>query len=152
MEIASVLYWIIPIVVVLAVVLFFSKKKDNQTVVETNEEEPQNDEVKFNKVESLGFLKDSKDVVEMSDVVAYFKGLLGKIKKGEDTPFISKAEYFLKLVQGVVVEKPESTLFLATFNEKTEVVENVLILEYNSLGESLKNVLSKSKNGIVTLS
>ncbi|MCQ2200065.1 MAG: hypothetical protein MJZ19_10155 [Paludibacteraceae bacterium] len=134
----------------------FQKKDCSQSVAENIadsdevEEIPQG--VKFNNLEVADYPKDFKEVVELSDVVAYFKGLLGKIKQGEDTPFIAKATAVLKFVQGLEIANPDSSLLLATYNERTESVENILILEYKGLGETLVKAFSNSKNGIVTLS
>lgn len=123
---------------------------ENQPDSAEVEEIPQG--VKFNNLEPADYPKDFKEVVELSDVVAYFKGLLGKIRQGEDTPFIAKAAAVLKFSQGLEITNPDSSLLLATYNEKTEAVENLLILEYKTLGKTLENVFSNSKNGIVTLS
>lgn len=103
-------------------------------------------------LDSIDLPIDFKETVELSDVVAYFKGLLGKIKQGEDVPFMAKASNFTLHYPQLKIEKPDTSLFLATYNEKTEEVENVLILEYKELGETLKSALEKSDSGIVTLS
>lgn len=108
--------------------------------------------IDLSKIEAVELPKDFKETVELSDVVAYFKGLLGKIKQGEDTPFVALTDRLQSVTPSLGINNPDSSLLLATYNEKTEMVENVMILEYKELGETLKRALEKSENGIVTLS
>lgn len=143
--------WLVAIIAVLGSIFAINKRKKSSTDIGTKDSD-ESKGMDFSKVGSVDLQKDFKESVELSDVVAYFKGIIGKLKQGEDTPFVAKCSMLFCQYPGLKIEKPESSLFLATFNKNTEEVDNVLILEYNTLGETLKNAFSKSKNGIVTLS
>ncbi|MBQ0155592.1 MAG: hypothetical protein KBT22_03330 [Bacteroidales bacterium] len=84
-------------------------------------------------------------------IAGYFRDLLtrGEIQQGRDTPFIIENKKLKKMIH----EAPEinAGIFQATYNEETEEVENVRAVE-GQLDDKTKNALSKSKNGIVTLS
>lgn len=143
----NIWYWIVGAVSVLVALFALSKKKGCSN--SSSDEKPNG--MDFTKVKNIELTKDSKENVDLSDVVAYFKGLLGKIKQGEDIPFVAKASKMVEVLPELEIDNAASSLFIATYNEITEDVDNVLILEYKTLGETLSNALSKSNNGIVTL-
>lgn len=129
-------------------ILWMKKQKQGEC---ENAPKSEND-IDFSGIDTDAIPKDSKKIVEMNDIVVYFKGLMGKIKQGEDTPFIAKASAIAKITPDLSIENSENVLLLATYNEQSEMVENMLLIEYQTLGETIKKMFEKSENGIVTLS
>ncbi|MCQ2194858.1 MAG: hypothetical protein MJZ28_07895 [Paludibacteraceae bacterium] len=85
------------------------------------------------------------------EVVGHFQKLVnsGKLQQGRDTPFIAKNETLKRMIH----EAPNfnAGIFEATYNENTEEVENIVVVE-GQLDAQTEDALSRSKNGIVTLS
>lgn len=119
-----------------------------------------------NSVFSQKNIIDKADKIVFTDVVAYFKGL--SLIKGQDTPFIAKAnaEELKPTIEAItkieeegtpskengepsLEENPvytskdfnDTTLFLGTLNEKNGEVENVKIIIAESFDEKTKDVL-----------
>lgn len=84
-------------------------------------------------------------------IVNNFKQLIrtGKIQQGRDTPFILDP----KKTKEMIANAPnvDAGLFSATYNDETEEVENMTQIE-GQLDAQTKSALSRSQNGIVTLS
>ncbi|MBQ0155593.1 MAG: hypothetical protein KBT22_03335 [Bacteroidales bacterium] len=127
--------------IVAALVFYFNRSKQtNKTGI------------KLDKITSTE--KMEVETLDMSVVVSYFKDLLnkGELRKGKDTPFILTNDTFRQIVKEPMIDLAHQSLIMASYNEETEEVQNVTVVEYKTLGESLKKVFSQSKNGIVTLS
>lgn len=128
--------------IIAGLVMFLKKNK------QTNESG-----IKLDKISKPS--KTEVEILDMSFVASYFKQLNqeGKIQQGKHTPFIIKAEKLKQLVKDETFnDVNDNSLFLASYNEDTEEVENVMIVECRSIGESLEKALSSSESGIVTLS
>lgn len=76
------------------------------------------------------------DQLSRDDVLAYFKGL--KLQKGIDTPIVAQT-----------IRNDSKIYMLATYNEKTDEIENYKLIIPKSVTEDLLTVIGQEK--LITL-
>lgn len=87
-------------------------------------------------------------VIAFKDLVGYFKGL--DLKKGRDIPFVADANSsdFRSMLQRAYVSPV--VLFLGTYNEETDEVENVKVLLADAMDERCSEILKNEHMVVLT--
>jgi len=79
------------------------------------------------------------EVLRLMDIVDYFKSL--KLRKGHDIPFVANAKH--PKIQEKLNDQSERpfALYLGTYNESTNNIENFRLIEINEIDDEIKNLL-----------
>lgn len=75
------------------------------------------------------------EVLRLMDIVDYFKSL--KLRKGHDIPFVANAKH--PKIQEMLNDQSERpfALFVATYNEDTDNIENYRFIETNEINDEI---------------
>ncbi len=86
--------------------------------------------------------------LSLMEVVDYFKSL--KLRKGHDIPFVANAKH--PKIQEMLNDQSERpfALFVATYNEDTDNIENYRSIEANELDDEIKNILGDEPLVVLT--
>ena len=88
------------------------------------------------------------EVLRLMDIVDYFKSL--KLRKGHDIPFVANAKH--PKIQEMLNDQSERpfALFVATYNEDTDNIENYRSIEANELDDEIKNIFGDEPLVVLT--
>ena len=83
------------------------------------------------------------DKLNMSDVVAYFRGL--QLKKGVDVPFIANAEapQVRDILKNVSYPATGTTFILGSLNENTNNIENCRLIVAKEVGKDVVEAMGQ---------
>lgn len=97
-----------------------------------------------------GIKPEEVDILNMSDVAAYFRGF--QLKKGVDVPFIANAEAPLvrDILKNVSYPVTGTTFVLGSLNENTNNIENCRLIVANEVGKDV--VEAMGQDSLIVLS
>ena len=90
-----------------------------------------------------GIKPEEVDKLNMSDVVAYFRGF--QLKKGVDVPFIANAEAPLvrDILKNVSYPATGTTFVLGSLNENTNNIENCRLIVAKEVGKDVVEAMGQ---------
>ena len=90
-----------------------------------------------------GIKPEEVDKLNMSDVVAYFRGL--QLKKGVDVPFIANAEapQVRDILKNVSYPATGTTFILGSLNENTNNIENCRLIVAKEVGKDVVEAMGQ---------
>ena len=90
-----------------------------------------------------GIKPEEVDKLNMSDVVAYFRGF--QLKKGVDVPFIANAEapQVRDILKNVSYPATGTTFVLGSLNENTNNIENCRLIVANEVGKDVVEAMGQ---------
>lgn len=91
-----------------------------------------------------------KDILTLTDIVNYFRGL--SLNKSKDTPFVCIEPGRFNIKAATNPDLDEHVLLVGVYAESINNMRNSIFVYSHQYDDALKNVLSKAKDGIVTLS
>lgn len=81
------------------------------------------------------------EILRITDVVYYFQSL--QLRKGHDIPFIANAKHpVLQSMLNISTEHPFA-IFVGTYNEDTDNIENYRLIEANEIDNEIQNFLKE---------
>ena len=90
-----------------------------------------------------GIKPEEVDILNMSDVAAYFRGF--QLKKGVDVPFIANAEAPLvrDILKNVSYPATGTTFVLGSLNENTNNIENCRLIVAKEVGKDVVEAMGQ---------
>lgn len=90
-----------------------------------------------------GIKPEEVDILNMSDVAAYFRGF--QLKKGVDVPFIANAEAPLvrDILKNVSYPVTGTTFVLGSLNENTNNIENCRLIVAKEVGKDVVEAMGQ---------
>ena len=90
-----------------------------------------------------GIKPEEVDILNMSDVAAYFRGF--QLKKGVDVPFIANAEapQVRDILKNVSFPTTGTTFILGSLNENTNNIENCRLIVAKEVGKDVVEAMGQ---------
>lgn len=91
-----------------------------------------------------------KDTLTLTELVDYFKNL--NLDEELDTPFLCTNPEHFNVRKSVNPESDEKVLFIGVYRRDGNKISDYVLVYSHNYDDALKNVLTKSVDGVVTLS